>query len=221
MITTERERMRIFILFVLVYMVLPFTLWAQDETAQEEDATAYDEEEPYQSGDEKIRNYIGFNIQISTDGFVLGGYFDKKIAPYTHLGLSLDMFIVKGRNEIVDWTGRTLNSENIMILPLTLNVKRRLFPEGITNSFRPFVAAGAGGIYGYYFSGDVRKAPDHKRSQYTPTAFVGLGADFGKPGSASTYGMDIRYQIIRFSHSLGERSRFDNFQVGFHMGFSK
>jgi hypothetical protein len=131
------------------------------------------------------------------------------------------MFWVKGKNEIVDYWGRTLNAENILIVPLVFTVKRRLFPESMTNTFRPFVAAGIGGVYGYYISGDLHRSqlpPDHDRSQYTPTGIAGIGADFGKPGS-SGYGMDVRFQILRFSNSLGQRKNFDNLQIGFHMNF--
>ncbi len=207
-------------LILTVFLLFSSSAYAQD---QRDDDIAHDQDldETYQSGDEKIRHFWGFNIQISTDGFLLGGTYNRKIAAYTHLSVSADMFWVKGQNEMVDFWGRTLNAENILIVPLVFTVKRRLFPEDMTNTFRPFVAAGAGGVYGYYISGDLKKSqlpPDHDRSQYAPTAIAGIGADFGKPGQ-NGYGMDVRYQLLRFPNSLGQRKSFNNLQIGFHMNF--
>jgi hypothetical protein len=203
-----------FYIVSLWFWIIP--AYSQDESRDTTGDGIYAEEERYRSGDDTIKDNWGFTIQVSTDGFILGGLYDKKIARCTHLGLSLDMFWVKGKDEMVDWTGQTLNGETILILPLTLNLKRRLFPEDIINSFRPFIVIGAGAVYGYYISGDVSKSSDSKDSQYAPTGFIGLGAEFGKPGR-SGYGMDMRYQILRFPSSLGQRSKFDNYQIGFHM----
>lgn len=208
-----------FFCFFVLLLFCPVLLVAQ--TSDEELEYDSNLEDIYLSGDEKIHHYWGLNIQISTDGFLIGGNYNRKIAAYTHLSVSADMFWVKGQNEMVDFWGRTLNAENILIIPVALTAKRRIFPESLINTFRPFVNAGIGWVYGYYISGDFARSqlpPDHDRSQYAPTIIGGIGADFGKPGR-SGYGMDVRYQILRFPNSLGQRKSFDNLQIGFHMNF--
>lgn len=206
---------------IFMLMVGVSALTAQDNDDDQDVVHDKDVDDIYQSGDDKILNFWSFNLQVSSDGFLLGGAYNRKVASYTHLAVSADMFWVKGKNEIVDYWGRTLNAENILIIPVVLTVKRRLFPEDMTNTFRPFISAGAGGVYGYYISGDLKKSQlpsDHDRSQYTLTALAGIGADFGKPGKTG-YGMDIRFQFLRFPNSLGQRKNFDNLQIGFHMNF--
>ncbi|MBX7151183.1 outer membrane beta-barrel protein [bacterium] len=211
------------LLFLMVFLCLslkPFMASAQDEKKQAVSGQIADDD-MYATGDEKINNSWGFNVQISTSGFVLGGNRNIKMAPYTYLSTELNMFWVKGKNELVDYLGNTINAETILILPLTFQVKRRVLGESLTNTFRPFILAGAGGVYGWYIDGDLSRSElpaDHKSSQFTWNAVAGFGADFGKPG-LSSYGMDIKYQVMRFANHLGERKNFDNLQIGFHMNF--
>lgn len=42
-------------------------------------------EQNYESGEQKIRGGWGFNVQISSEGFILGGLYNYKIAKYTFL----------------------------------------------------------------------------------------------------------------------------------------
>ncbi|NUM79465.1 hypothetical protein HUU42_01565 [bacterium] len=209
-----------FLILFLCMSLAPLTARAQDEKKQTTSGENM-EDDLYATGDEKINNSWGFNVQISTSGFVLGGIRNIKMAPYTYLSTELNMFWVKGKNELVDYLGNTINAETILILPLTFQVKRRVLGESLTNTFRPFILAGAGGVYGWYIDGDLSRSElpaDHKSSQFTWSAIAGFGADFGKPG-LSSYGMDVKYQIMRFGNHLGERKNFDNLQIGFHMNF--
>lgn len=183
-------------------------------------------EQNYESGEQKIRGGWGFNVQISSEGFVLGGLYNYKIAKYTFFGASLDMFWVRGKDEqqaIDPITGFpvTINSETILILPLQFNLKRRILGESISNTLRPFVVVSAGIVKAWYLDGQKPTGglpKDHDNSQYAPVASVGFGADFGRPGM-SAYGLDLKYQILRFPNHLGLRKGFDNFQLGFHMNF--
>ncbi len=180
----------------------------------------------YDSGDSKIKSNWAFNIQISTDGFVLGGVYNHKLAKNTFLATSLDMFWVRGKDEQlginpITLQPETINSETILLLPLQVSMKRRIFAESVSNTLRPYISVGVGAVCGIFISSDspdsILPAPqDH--FQFGPTATLGFGADFGKPG-ASGYGMDIRYQILRFKNHIGARNKFDNFQIGFHMNF--
>jgi hypothetical protein len=88
---------------------------------------------------------------------------------------------------------------------------------------RPYVTAGVGAVYGIFINSDVstkqlRDSTDFKATQFAPTATLGLGADFGKPGTTG-YGIGIKYQLLRFKNHLGARTNFDNLQIGFHVNF--
>ncbi len=195
----------------LLVLLAPAVL-AQDEQENQHE---------YDSGESKIPNYWTFNVQISSEGFVIGGARHFKVAPFTHLSVAGDIFWVRGKDEQVDVFGNTINGESIMILPLTVSLKRRLLGETLSNTFRPFVTVGGGGVFGWYIGGDLKRsqlASDHKDTQFALTGVAGVGADFGRPGS-SAYGFDIKYQIIRFPNHLGLRKNFDNLQIGFHVNF--
>ncbi len=190
--------------------------------AQDEDSI---EQNLFDNGEERLSNSWGLNIQISTAGFVFGGVYHKKLAPMTFAAASLDLFWVNGKNEQTDWwTGRTINGENILMLPLMISVKRRVFADDLSNTFRPFVTAGVGGAFGWYIDGQMSKSdllekfPDHDPSQVTYTVLAGVGSDFGRPGD-NAYGVDIKYQVLRFPDHLGQRKKFDNVQLGFHVSF--
>jgi hypothetical protein len=187
-------------------------------------------EQNYESGEQKIRGGWGFNVQISSEGFILGGLYNYKIAKYTFITTSLDMFWVRGKDEqqaIDPVTGFpvTINSETILVLPLQFTIKRRILGESISNTLRPFVSLSVGAVKAWYLDGDIGRSKldsitgfDLNTSQFAPTGSIGFGADFGKPGQ-SAYGLDLKYQFLRFEHHLGLRKKFDNFQLGFHMNF--
>ena len=200
----------------ILFLLAVFPLSAQTDSVDYNGA--------YDSGESKIKNNWAFDIQISTDGFVLGGSRNIKIAPGTFFGTSLDMFWVRGKNEAIGidyYTGlpTTINSETILLLPLEFHLKRRILTESISNTLRPYLSAGLGAVYGLYISGDKPAGglpvPQDK-SQFAPTASLEFGADFGKPGTTG-YGVEMRYQFIKFKEHLGARESFNNFQIGFHV----
>ncbi len=212
--------------FVSLLLLICVTgLFAQSEP----DTNSY-YEQYYESGEQRIRGGWGFNMQISSTGFILGGTYSIKPAKLTFFTTSFDLFFVRGKDEqqaINPYTGfiETINSESIVMLPLQFSVKRRIFSESISNTLRPFILLSAGVVKGWYLDGDISRSKldsitsfDLKTSQFAPTGSVGFGADFGKPGQ-SAYGLDLKYQFLRFENHLGLRKRFDNFQLGFHMTF--
>lgn len=205
-------------IFVMLMFGILGGVFAQDSTDELEQSL-------FDNGEQKIGHSWGMNVQISTGGFVMGGVYNRKVAPKTFAIISLDMYWVNGKNEQTDWyTGRTINGENILITPLIVSIKRRLLADDLSNTFRPFVSVGVGGVWGWYIDGELRKDsllsryPDHSASQLSYCGMASIGADFGTPGYNS-YGVDIRYQLIRFPNHLGQRKVFDNLQLGFHMTF--
>ena len=206
---------------VLVLLVLVFaSLNTGALTAQEEtyNFNPYFEDER-NTGDAEIRNNWIFNVSITSSGFLFGTGKYFKVMPYTHLGLTADMIWVKGEDEFIGFFGETINSENILVFPLVLTLKRRVFANSLINTMRPFVTVGAGGVYGLFINSDLNSKPtDHERSQFAPTGLAGFGLDFGKPGETG-YGLKIQYQFLRFPNHLGQRTDFSNLQIGFHLNF--
>ena len=212
----------------LAAILLLLSLTGVFAQTQPESESYYDDN--YDSGEQKIKGGWGFTMNISSTGFILGGSYSIKPAEYTFFTTSMDLFVVRGKNEqqaINPYTGfvETINSESILMLPLQFTVKRRIFAESISNTLRPFVLISGGVVKGWYLDGDISRSKldsvtkfDEKTSQWAPTGSIGFGADFGKPGQ-SAYGLDLKYQFLRFEHHLGLRKRFDNFQLGFHMTF--
>ncbi len=193
--------------------------WAQVEEENEE-------EDYYTSGDEKIKGGWGFNIQVSSIGFVLGGLYSQKLMPGTMLNYSLDLLWVNGKNEQqtqnpINGEITTINGESILMIPMEVAIKKRLFAGTMSSDLRPFVTAGAGVVYGWFIDTQSPRSflpADQKKEQFTPTFLAGIGTDIGRPGGVG-YGLDVKYQYLRFAHYLGERKKFDNIQVGFHVNF--
>lgn len=212
---TKGVRMK-HIFFGLCFFALNLSLVSQEEF----DETAFE------SGDAKLGNGWGMNVQVSTVGFVIGGVYNYKVAQHTWLTSSLDLFWVNGENEqqVYDYNTQqyiSINSETILMLPLVFQMKRRLFPETMSSNLRPFIVGGGGVVYGWFIDSDIRKSQlpkPQENTQYTYTLIGGIGADIGKPGSTG-YGLDVKYQWLRYSNYLGARKKFDNIQVGFHVNF--
>ncbi|HNO10485.1 MAG TPA: hypothetical protein PKI67_06125, partial [bacterium] len=106
----------------LCILMLGLPLFAQEEF----------DETSYESGDSKLGNGWGMNVQVSTVGFVIGGVYHYKVAEHTWLSSSLDLFWVNGENEqqVYDYNTNqyiSINSETILMLPLVFQMKRRLF----------------------------------------------------------------------------------------------
>jgi hypothetical protein len=94
-----------------------------------------------------------------------------------------------------------------LVMPLTLGVQYRLFREDIVETFRPYLTAGAGPAMVYQMpyadvtvSGgtatasqvDFFKAIGRGHANYTATAYIGAGANFGSEAS-SVLGLNFRY----------------------------
>lgn len=196
---------------------------AQDSTdvPQKDYSYAYEENSressDYGDGEELIRGGWHLDFAMSTVGFNLGGGYERKVAPSTYVGLNSNFFWVRGNNE-AQFFYSTINNEDIILFPAFVYLKRRLFNDAVSSSFRPYASAGLGGVYGIFVDGDEKK-PDHRDTMLSGAGFGAFGADFGTPG-ARTFGLELRYEVIRFPHSLGERKKFDNFQVQFHFLFN-
>lgn len=193
-----------------------------DSTGGQKDYSyAYDESSKessdYGDGENLIRGGWHLDFAMSTVGFNLGGGYDRKIAPSSYVGINASFFWVRGNNE-AQFFYSTINNEDIILFPAYVYLKRRVLNNAVSSSFRPYVSAGVGGVHGIFVSGDTKTA-DHRDTMLSGAGFGALGADFGTPGTR-TFGFELKYEVIRFPHNLGERDKFDNFQVKFYFLFN-
>ncbi len=158
-------------------------------------------------------NVWGLDILISNDGFGLGTFYRRLFTPDLSGFISLSVSESKDEREVeqfdpyyqVSYVPGKLN--RFMVLPLTLGVQYRLFREDIVDTFRPYVNAGAGPAMIYqmpfveFTEGpaglqpeqvDFFKSIGRGHPNYTFTAFIGVGANFGSEGS-NVFGVNFRY----------------------------
>lgn len=159
-------------------------------------------------------NLWGLDVLVSNDGFGLGGFYRRQLTPDISGFVTLSVSEAKDDREVerfdpyfqISYIPGKLN--RFLVLPLMVGIQYRLFREEITETFRPFVNAGAGPamIYQMPFVSftqaadgttqteqvDFFKAIGRGRAHYTASAFIGFGANFGTDVS-SVFGVNFRY----------------------------
>lgn len=156
---------------------------------------------------EKRRTTVGLIGALSTSGFGGGVFFQKEFTK--NWSYTIDAIGSGARNtdelEIGynPYTGMTFipNKINrVFMMPLMLGVQHRVFADKLTDSFRPFVSAGAGPAF-------ILTTPYNKAffssfgesEMYTRYGgFLGLGAQVGSSQLKSTTGVSARYYYIPF-----------------------
>ena len=165
------------------------------------------------TGQEPYRNVWGLDVLISNDGFGLGTYYRRALTPDLSGVVSFSISESKDEREVErfdpyfgqSYTPGKLN--RFLVLPLTVGLQYRLFREDIVETFRPYVNAGAGPamVYQMPFAEidasvvpvgarqvDFFKALGRGHPNYTATAYVGAGANFGGD-QTSVFGVNFRY----------------------------
>lgn len=156
---------------------------------------------------EKLRSSFGVIGSLSGSGFGAGLYYSREFTQnWTY---TIDGILSGARNTdeletgINYSTGMTFipNKINrIYMLPLMAGVQHRLFADKLTDSFRPFISAGAGSAfilttpYKYDFFPAFAEGKFYTRFG----GFVGAGAQVGTPGLKAATGVSARYYYIPF-----------------------
>ncbi|MGA9118104.1 MAG: hypothetical protein WB699_01955 [Bacteroidota bacterium] len=179
--------------------------------------------EPLADGEEPFKNVWGVDVLISNDGFGLGTYYRRALTPDLSGVVAFSISESKDSREVEQYdpyyqqtyTPGKLN--RFLVFPLTVGVQYRLFREDIVDTFRPFVTAGFGPVMIYEMpfvtldksvypvnanQVDFFKAIGRGHSNYTGTAFIGAGANFGA-NQSNVFGVNFRYYFTYlFSGSL-------------------
>ncbi|MCK5453966.1 MAG: hypothetical protein KAJ16_06375 [Calditrichia bacterium] len=191
----------------------------------------------YEEAPPQHLNEYGAGITLAMSGFGLGGYYRKALPEFFHVGASLDFFMMRDENEFTyyDYYGmpRQFNKFNrLFIIPLSVELKRRLFPNAIEDSFRPYVI----GLGGLTFGMNFPRENELERSQLPPedqerlptddeyrlsfNVGFGVGIDFT---SSETYYVSIRpqFRLIYFPEPIAGNSNHSTFEIRLELGKRK
>lgn len=187
----------------------------------------------YLEAEPSHKNERAFSFSLSTNGLALGGLYRFKLPNYTHLGINLEFFAIRDDNEIaiVDpFTGRPfkLNDANRMfMIPVNLELKKRLFTHSIEDDFRPHLMFQAGGAYGMNFPKEVlidtnsdgvleRVQPDNQ-FQLTYNLLAGFGVDIKTRGNFfATIRPQYRYTF--FPETIAGKKDHSTFEIKIEIG---
>ncbi|MGC8652749.1 MAG: hypothetical protein ACP5US_02030 [Candidatus Kryptoniota bacterium] len=152
---------------------------------------------------------IGLDIMLGNSGFGLGGFYKHEINQDLSWTFSISVSEAKASNE-VDYINRstgetyTPNKVNrIFVVPAIIGLQYRLFRNSLTDSFRPYVFAGAGPdlIYSTPYDREFFNSFVYGKSHYGFGAYIGAGAYFGLDPS-SLVGVSVRYYVLPLKHGI-------------------
>ncbi|MCK9410318.1 MAG: hypothetical protein WCX28_14295 [Bacteriovoracaceae bacterium] len=151
----------------------------------------------------------GVDILLSNNGFGFGGFYRHEYSRNIFGTVTFGIAESKDDNEVeyYDYWGQSYAPGKInrfLLIPVLFGVQYRLFADDITDSFRPYVNAGAGPtmvlVHPYRDEGtgeqmDYFRSLGLARPRYTLGGYIGAGAFFGADmGSLS--GINIRYYFV-------------------------
>lgn len=151
----------------------------------------------------------GVDILLSNNGFGLGGFYRHQYSRDIFGTVMFGIAESKDDNEVeyYDYWGQSFIPGKInrfLLIPIQFGIQYRLFADDITDSFRPYINAGAGPtmvLVHPYRDENTGEQMDYFRSlglarpKYTVGGYIGAGAFFGSDmGSLS--GINIRYYVV-------------------------
>ena len=196
------------VLFFLLTLALGSVLSAHEARAQEAS---------YGTG-------AGVALQLSNDGFGLGGIYRKQVSPGAsfffegHLSSARDAREQQFSTSPFGDTVAPLKRHFVLVMPLHAGLEQRLFRERVRNTLRPFVQVAAGPTLAYqwaYFddaNANGLRDEGEERLDVFDDLFGGdlrlglggtlaLGAFFGK-GTRNTQGLRIGYTGAYFFEAI-------------------
>ncbi|KAA3613589.1 MAG: hypothetical protein D8M58_17045 [Calditrichaeota bacterium] len=199
--------------FILILVFLPLGLFAQ--------INDYLEDDPQPT----IKNHRGLAYSLLETGSGLGFFYELPVQSFFHLGLGFDAFMLRDRNEInysdIFGNPRTYGKENnVFLFDLMFTVKKRLFVEQVDDSFRPFITAAVGPVFGMNFPEIDRTVEGVKREdefRWTGAAIIGAGLDADVDGKYF-FGFRTQYRFMPFAKQLGERKDHSMIDIRLEIG---
>lgn len=186
-------------------------------------AGAFAQDDDYMLPEKRQR---GFVFTMAESGSGLGGFYMWPLSSHFHFGATFDAFSLRDANEIsfYDYYSGypiTINKQNnVYIFDLFFTVKKRFFAEDMDESFRPFLTAAAGPVFGMNFPEFSQTPTGEKTSdeyRWTLGGYVGGGVDFTVSPNYFL-GFRAQYRIMPFTKILGERENHSMFEVRIEIG---
>jgi hypothetical protein len=144
----------------------------------------------------------GIDAMIGTDGFGIGGFYQRNLSDKVTLFSSLTFSEAKDprQKDFYTYWGEqvAVNKINrVYRLPLLFGIQYRLFEDDIADNFRPYVNTGAGPVFLLITPWSTDFFSDFGKGYFKLTygGFVGVGANFGFDRS-NVLGLNVRYYII-------------------------
>lgn len=185
-------------LFMIMIPVLSFAQFQQ-----------YVEDDP----EPTVMKHRGLAYSLLETGSGLGLFYELPAMDFFHFGLVFDAFMLRdnGQIEYYDpWTGypRSYGKiNNVFLFDLMFTAKKRLFERSLHDSFRPFVTASVGPVYGMnYREYDRNPFTGEKLNDqfgWTLGGIVGAGIDADVDGSYY-FGFRFQYRFMPFQKMIGE-----------------
>lgn len=161
------------------------------------------------------KNYLGFDINVSENGFGIGGQY--KIEKYQGLTayLSFSVSEVKDDKEVeyIDYWGQSYVPGKInrfLIIPLYANIEYKLFEKLISKNLRPFLTFGLGpvNVYSSPYDLEIFSSLEKGHSNYTLGYIFGIGTNFGSTETGFT-GINLRYSIVNLNKEIPSLETWD------------
>ena len=172
----------------------------------------------------KIKKHRGLAYSLLETGSGLGVFYELPFDHFLHWGLGFDAFMLRDKNQIDYYYNGypyTIGKQNnVYLFDLLLTVKKRLFAEDFDDSFRPFLIAGAGPVFGMNFPEFDRDALGQKledQYRWTLAGVIGIGLDADVDGKYY-FGFRTQYRIMPFSKQLGERKDHSMIDIRLEIG---
>lgn len=198
-------------LFIIV-LIIPLFSFAQFEKYLEKDP------EP------TVMQHRGLAYSLLETGSGLGLFYELPTVNFFHFGLVFDAFMLRDNGQIDyydPWTQLPTSIgkiNNVFLLDLMVTVKKRLFENTLHDSFRPFVNAAIGPVYGMNYREFSRNPfTDEKlRDQFgwTLGGILGVGIDADVDGTYF-FGLRFQYRFMPFTKTIGEAR--DHSMVGLRL----
>ncbi len=159
-------------------------------------------------------------INLSTNGFG-AGY--KRHLPYknedTKLSFGIMIASMSSDKQAQVWIpnyGYAVSGRQFytFTVPMIVGIKKRLFREVIEDSFRTFLVAEAGPVYGVAFPTKDPFSENIKNGNHAFSfrAFAGLAVEFGKMDDRA-FGITLGTHYLEFPENLGEKKDYNGIDI--------
>ena len=172
------------------------------------------------------KTLVGGMFGMIEQGAGIGAYYEIPRSNFWHIGGRVDGFMLRDSKQIeyYDYYGypQIMNKQNnAFLIDVIATAKKRLFPNELDDSIRPFVNFGAGLVYGMNFPeydiNPVDGTPARNQFGLTYTVVGGIGVDATiNPGSY--FGLTIEYRHMKFNEDIGETNNYSTIGIRLEIG---